>query len=291
MVAFTSDAPKRIVLFSMFVLAIGAAFHSVVWEWVQIARTDSAASHIVLVPLISLGIIFRDRRRIFVEAAYAPAAGVILAVAGVLVGLWGTAERDTGAAISGLVVAAVGGFLLFFGVRAFQAAIFPLAFLGFSVPPPAFVVDGMTQVLKIGSTELVALLFDATGTPYHRQGFVFTLPRVAIEVGDECSGIRSSIALMLTALMLGQVALQSTWKKVLLVLAVLPITILKNGIRIVSLSLLATHVHPSFLVGRLHNDGGVVFFLLALAMLLPVVALLKRSGSREQPARHASVQI
>jgi exosortase/archaeosortase family protein len=60
--------------------------------------------------------------------------------------------------------------------------------------------------------------------------------------------------------------------------------ILKNGIRIVTLSLLAVYVDPSFLFGKLHHDGGIVFFLLGLLLLLPVLLLLQRGESRA-PAR------
>jgi len=55
---------------------------------------------------------------------------------------------------------------------------------------------------------------------------------------------------------------------------------LKNGIRIVTLTLLAVHVDPSFLTGQLHHDGGVVFFALALVMLAPVVVLLDKGMPR-----------
>ena len=89
-------------------------------------------------------------------------------------------------------------------------------------------------------------------------------PTVAIEIADECSGIRSSLALVMTVLLAGHMFLTSAWKKALLALAVIPLTIVKNGIRIVSLTLLAVHVNPSFLTGQLHHEGGIVFFVLAL---------------------------
>jgi hypothetical protein len=60
---------------------------------------------------------------------------------------------------------------------------------------------------------------------------------------------------------------------------VLPITIFKTGLRILGLSWLATHVNPSFLSGRLHTDGGVVFFLVALALLAPIFEVLRRLDS------------
>jgi len=55
--------------------------------------------------------------------------------------------------------------------------------------------------------------------------------------------------------------------------------VLKNGIRIVTLSLLAVYVDPNFLFGTLHRDGGIVFFLLGLLLLLPVLLLLQRGES------------
>ena len=61
--------------------------------------------------------------------------------------------------------------------------------------------------------------------------------------------------------------------------------VVKNGVRIATLTILANYVDPSFLYGRLHHDGGVVFFLLGLALLLPVYGLLRR-GETQPPTMH-----
>ena len=79
------------------------------------------------------------------------------------------------------------------------------------------------QVLKHGSTEAVSALFTLTGQVYHRDAFVFSLPGVVIEIADECSGIRSSIGLLLTSLLAGHVFLRNAWTKSILFLAVLPV--------------------------------------------------------------------
>jgi exosortase/archaeosortase family protein len=55
---------------------------------------------------------------------------------------------------------------------------------------------------------------------------------------------------------------------------VIPVTILKNAIRIVSLSLLSIHVDPGFMEGWLHRSGGIVFLVIAMGLLLPVLTLL-----------------
>jgi exosortase/archaeosortase family protein len=67
-----------------------------------------------------------------------------------------------------------------------------------------------------------------------------------------------------------------------LVLVVLPIAILKNGVRILTLSLLAIHLDPGYLTGQLHKEVGVVFFVLALAMMQPLLWLFLRLEWRQQ---------
>jgi exosortase len=179
-------------------------------------------------------------------------------------------------AVAGIVVSWVGGFLLVYGRAAFRIALFPLMFLIFTVPIPAAVVDIVTDLLKRGSTAVVAGFFTLSGTPFQRESFRFDLPGFAIEIADECSGIRSSIALLLSGLLAGHTFLRRPWSKALFLLAILPLSVIKNGIRIAVLSLLAMHADPGFLTGRLHHEGGIVFFLLTLAMLAPVLVVLRR---------------
>ena len=69
--------------------------------------------------------------------------------------------------------------------------------------------------------------------------------------------------------------LRNAWTKSVLLLAVLPMAILKNAIRIVSLTLLSIHVDPGFLTGQLHHEGGIVFFALTLALAFPILLLLR----------------
>jgi exosortase/archaeosortase family protein len=63
----------------------------------------------------------------------------------------------------------------------------------------------------------------------------------------------------------------------LFVLLSIPLSVIKNGIRIATLTLLSIYVDPSFLTGSLHRKGGFVFFLMALLILLPVFLWLKKS--------------
>jgi exosortase/archaeosortase family protein len=104
---------------------------------------------------------------------------------------------------------------------------------------------------------------------------------VNVEVATQCSGIRSSLALCITCLLGGHLTLQTGWRKAVFVLAAIPMAMFKNGVRIVTLSLLAIHVDMSWLTNsKLHHDGGIVFFLTALLMLWPLLLLLRWTENR-----------
>jgi exosortase len=173
-----------------------------------------------------------------------------------------------------LVVLWSGGFAMAYGWRAARQASFALAVLLFMVPIPHAVLGSVVNALRLSSATLVDHLFSLSGTPHYRQGSVL------IEIVDECSGIRSSIAVVITSLLAGKLFLRGPLNRALLVAIAVPVAVLKNAIRIVTLSLLALRVNPGFLEGRLHNEGGIVFYLVALIMLLPVIHALQAVESR-----------
>jgi exosortase/archaeosortase family protein len=56
----------------------------------------------------------------------------------------------------------------------------------------------------------------------------------------------------------------------------------KNGLRIFVIAMLATRVDPSFFTGRLHREGGIIFFLIALGAMFLLLWVVRR-GEAERP--------
>jgi len=164
-----------------------------------------------------------------------------------------------------------------FGVRFFRANLFPMLFLLLLIPWPIKVVENLTVLLQSGSTSAAYWLFRGFRIPVARQGFVLSLSSMDIFVAEECSGIRSTVMLLLAALVLGQLFLRSPWRKAALVLAVLPIGILRNGIRIFILSVLGIYVNEGWLEGNLHHRGGSVFFVIGLVLIVGLLWSLRRA--------------
>jgi len=245
---------------------------------------NESCSHIILVPLVSAYLLFAERRRIFRVFRSWGSVGIIGVLAGVVL-YWVAIRRSIplqgNMALSigtlALMLVWTGGFLWIYGLASARAAAFPLLFLLLMVPLPDNVLAWTIHLLQHGSAEVTYLLFKLVGVPVLRQGLVFSVPSVTIEVAAECSGIRSTIALLITCLLAAHFYLRTPWKVLVFLLFVFPLTVIKNGIRIVTLTLLSIYVDPSFLHGSLHHQGGFVFFLLALSLLLPVFLALEKS--------------
>jgi len=252
--------------------------------FVSYSFASENASHLILIPVISAWVVFLERDRIFKAlgsdrsvGSLLLAAAAVVALAAFSLGARSSTLNQLSVHIFALLLVWVAGFAFFFGRQSLERARFPLVFLLLTIPIPDFILDKVIYLLQKGSAEITAVLFDWTGVPVLRDGFVFHLARVNIEVARECSGIRSSLALLILAILVAHFYLDTFWKQLVLVIAGLFVMILKNGVRIVTLTLLATYVDPGFLYGRLHHEGGVVFFVLALLLLAPLVWLLERS--------------
>ena len=266
---------------------------SIMWSWqpltTVIVRSLNSEeykhySHIILLPLVSAYLLYLNRHAILQRPKPSLRLGVLLAVTGATtVWLGRTAvttvdpEYRLSLAMLGLVMLWMGGFVLCYGLRALQTGVFPFALLLFMVPLPPVALTAIVAFLQKTSADGAAVLFAVVGMPFFRDGFSFSLPGLTILVAPECSGIRSSLALLISGLVMAYLFLSVTWARVALVLVIIPLAIVKNAVRIVLLSWLAVHIDPSFVTGSaLHEKGGIPLFFVSLTILGAIAWLLRR---------------
>ena len=281
---------RRNILFALFcALAFVMAYFSIKALYYAPRSQREYYSHIVLIPIVSFYFLYLDRKQIFTEITYSLLAGLPpLAIGACLfyLGRFSGIQLNQNDVTSVIALAAVvfvnGAFILCYGLRPYKAALFPMLFLGFTIPIPYALMEGIIHTLQVGSTEFTNLLLMATGVPFAREGFVFHLPSISVEVAKQCSGIRSSLALFITAVVAGHLFLRSGWKKVVLALSAFPIAMFKNGIRIVTLTLLGAYVDPRILQSDLHREGGIPFFIVALLLLAPILYFLRKSEGKSE---------
>jgi exosortase C (VPDSG-CTERM-specific) len=248
-------------------------------------------SYILLVPFISGYLIYIRKDRL--PHPYASSMGpTIVAVIGgsvALLGAWqvrgGSASFLQGDSLA-LVTLAFLSFLLaggfaFLGKKWIGAVAFPVAFLSLMIPLPAGVIDSLETASKLASAEAAGLFFNLTGTPHFREGNFFQLPGMIIEVAQECSGIRSSLVLIITSLVAANMFLKSSWRRILLVAIVIPLGILRNGFRILIIGMLCVYEGPHMIDSAIHHRGGPIFFALSLIPLFLLLWWLRRGETQK----------
>jgi exosortase len=281
---------RKHAMFAAFIVISSLAFYKTLSAVIRysLASSDSS-SHIVLIPIISFFLLYLERQKIFSITRTSIVPGASLTLLSIffywLVNRSSFPQGNWQLALETLCVVLVwiAGFLLCYGFAALRAAAFPLLFLLLMVPLPDVILDRAIYALQSGSTEISYLIFQMVGTPVSRHGFLLSVPGVTIEVAKECSSIRSSIALFITCLLAAHLYLRTVWKKFVFVVLGLLVSVVKNGIRISTLTLLSVYVDPGFLYGRLHRQGGFVFFLIALLLLLPVFLWMEKSDKLREP--------
>jgi exosortase C (VPDSG-CTERM-specific) len=276
-------------------LLLGAAVYlSPIGTLGKIAFQNDTYSHVPLIPIVSLVLLAIKGKSVFSGSVGKPALGFAVCAGGlclyaIAIVLSNHLDRQTfrnqdapndylTLCMAAAVAWVIGSFVAVYGSQAFKKARFALLFLLFAVPIPMFLQDGIVTLLQQASAEAADIVFKLTGISYHRSGLVFEFSNVAVQVAEECSGIRSSLSLFIVSIVTGYLFLKTVSRRVILAIAVFPITVVKNALRIMTMTLLANQVDPRFLTSHwLHTSGGIPFFALALALFIPLVWMLRKN--------------
>ncbi len=279
---------RRLATFSVLCGLTTILFWAPLKAAIELSLRDDRYVQILVAPFLCLFLIFWERDRVFFpDTAYSPRYGILLLLPVLLVYMvflhrppLGNPRTNLCIGVFGAILAWMVVFILCYGIRSFRAALFPLCCLFLMIPPAAELMDHITTGLQNGSAAMSHRMFLMAGIPIFAQGTRFSLPGLVIEVAPECSGIRSTLALSLTALLAGRICLRCGWSRFLLLAMVIPIAILKNAARITVIASLSVYVDRAFLSSPLHRYGGLVFTPLGFALCAAILYSLRRLEGR-----------
>jgi exosortase len=277
-----------------FLCAVSILFwwHSLVIT-LGLALANEAYTHFLLILPLSAALIYLDSKASRVDPQPSPRIGAALLALALLIGCyarWGMSATpgDVRLSLGMFAVVAwwIASVLLCFGARTFRLFLFPLCFLFLLVPIPEFALRWIVEFLQQQSALAARIMFRAVGVSATQDGIMLSIPGLDIEVARECSSIRSSLMLVVTTLVLAHLFLRSWWRKALLIAAAIPLSVAKNGLRIVTIAELGTRIDPGFLNGKLHHNGGIIFFGIALVAVVVLLWILRRTEFR-MPLGHS----
>ena len=262
-----------------FVLAfvlIMAAFNDAVIRLVRIWETQEEYSFGYIIPFISLFLIWQktdELRRLQFDGSWAGAGLVIASLALLAIG-----ELSTLGMVSqyALLIAIVGVVLSYTGRRAFRAIALPLAVLVFMLPLPNYLLREISQILQLVSSQLGVLVIRLFDISVYLEGNVIDLGAMKLQVVEACSGLRYLFPLMTLGFIAAYFYQEKLWKRALVFLSTIPVTVLMNSFRIGLIGVTVEYWGKTMAEGFLHDFEGWVIFMACTAVIVGEMWLLSR---------------
>ncbi len=228
---------------------------------------DPDYSHGFLIPVISAAILLRSRGRLSLVEVKGSAKGLFALLASLVLLALGALSYTNILERLAAWFALVSAIWFLLGSESVWRQRFPLVFLLLSIPPPFFLLGSFRLALKGIATRLSADILSILGYQAFAEGSVLSLGEHQLEVADACSGIRSMMAIIATAILFAHVFRCGVGKGTLLTLTAVPVTLVVNVLRILLISVALVSFDLDLTHGVRHEVVGFGVFGLSLAFL------------------------
>jgi exosortase len=235
--------------------------------------------HGKLVPFVIIGLIayrFKDLRKSMDTGSMWGLAAVAL---GCLLYLAAYRTLQPRVAAGGLPFILWGSALYLWGWQAAKILAFPLFFLWIAIPLPTF--QQATTHLQLLATHFAHHGSNLMGVETYTQG-TMVLPVKGdwkpLSIAHGCSGIRSLMALLMISAAWAYVAKFALWKKAILFLSAIPLAIIGNALRIISIFIIAEYGDAQWASTTWHDWSGLLLFYPFSMFLLLVIHSVMEGG-------------
>ncbi len=277
-------------------IILGALFAlTYAWTFRDFVRASIASERLVLSLVIFAGAAFLvwDRQDEIARAEIKPSMwGLGLLGVSVLLLAVGTRAHfvfyggKMGIFLRGMsgVVFLCGALLLFAGWRPFRPFLLPAVLLVFVYPENFLTSVWLAVPLQRFATTFSARVVSLLGIEVAQRGHLLETATFAANVDEGCTGIRSLLTVVPTAIFISAYALRKPATRVALVLLAVPLTLFANVFRVSATVVLGTYFGTRIAEGFFHYFAGLAIFVVCLAGLLVLVRLLKQVEGREDTA-------
>ena len=268
----------NIKLTGMVVLALALAF---IVYWAGLAEAvfrwsnQEEYSHGFLIPLVTLFILWEKRQ--LINAAKGPPmwSGValifialIVFVVGEISALYLLIQYSFVMVLLGLSMITVG--------RATKYTFAPILLLLFAIPLPYVIEVVLTAKLQLFSSWLGVQVIRLFQIPVFLEGNIIDLGVYQLQVVEACSGLRYLFPLMSLGFIAAYFYQAAFWKRAVVFLMTIPITIFMNSFRIGAIGVMVDNWGISMAEGFLHDFEGWIIFMACAAILFLVIVLLEK---------------
>lgn len=265
-------------------LAVASAFDALV-EMVQRWETSEEYGYGYMIPVITLFLIWQRKDKLERLPFTGSWLGIVLLALGVLITLVGQLSTLHSITQYGFVISVIGAVYALLGWAAFQIVLVPLLLLFLMVPLPGFLFNNLSSQLQLISSEIGVAVIRLFGISVNLEGNVIDLGVYKLQVVEACSGLRYLFPLVALSIIASYFYQAAIWKRVVVILSSIPITVLMNSFRIGMIGVLVEYYGIEQAEGFLHDFEGWIVFMACVALLVMEMWVLSRFGKDSRPFR------
>jgi exosortase len=239
---------------------------TVLWLWDRWTLSVWHNAHGFLIFLVIIYLVSKELRRLKDLPVSSSAWGFLILVPALALHALDAGMHTQILSAIALVLTLPGLALLFLGVPRTKAIGFPLVFMFFTLPIPLALTEHLHLVLRKIATLGTAYVVPKLGVPLYVEGTTLHIPRGILQVADACSGFSTLYAAVAVACLVAYTC-PDPRRRVLTLLAAVPLAIGANIIRVILLVLLVQWQGLGILGTSWHTTSGLFTFALALPVI------------------------
>ncbi|MDH3281230.1 MAG: VPLPA-CTERM-specific exosortase XrtD [Gammaproteobacteria bacterium] len=236
-------------------------------------------SHGFIIPLVALYFIWQKRSYLETLPVSPSPWGIVAVAIGLTILLLGELTAIFILTQYAFVIVLFGLVLAFAGSRITRAVAVPLLLLLFAIPLPYFIDSDLSGELQLISSQFGVGVIRLFNIPVYLEGNVIDLGTYQLLVTEACSGLRYLYPLMSFGFICAYLWKADFWKKVIVFVSTVPITVVLNSFRIGAIGFLVENFGIAQAEGFLHDFEGWIIFMTCVVILLCEMAVLGRIGT------------
>ena len=243
-------------------------------------EVEEEYSHGYMIPMVTVYLIWQRRdllKSIEFKPSWLPVGLVFL---GLLISVIGEISAIYVLINFSLIFVILGMAWSLMGWNAFKYVLVPLILLFFAIPIPSFLQAVLSAELQLISSELGVAFIRLFAIPVFLDGNIIDLGSYKLQVVEACSGLRYLYPLLGVGFIAAYMYQVEFWKRVVVFVSTIPITILMNSFRIGVIGILIEFWGTDMAEGFLHYFEGWIIFIACLAILIAEMWLLNKIGGK-----------
>jgi len=255
---------------------------AIVWMTKRWSGSGGDLSHGWIIPLISAYVLWQNRVALHAARKTVYPAGMVVVIGALILHWLGYRSQLTRLSLFSMIVLMWSVPLTLYGREVGKLLIFPCSYLLFCIP--LSFLDTVTVPLRILASTVSTNLLNGLGISAMQSGTAIQSSAgggFSFDVADACSGLRSILAMTALTAAYAYMTQEGMLRKWVLFLCAIPLAIVGNIARIVTIAIVAVCFGAEAAMKVYHDFSAFIVFPVAILLMVAIGNLLDPKKGRK----------